>query len=182
VPPTERKSAIQPGKIPVDSFLHTYKQGSGYADCYVTEVPGVITQATFIESFYTTPLFKLERTILKYLASKPATHADAKQLALGNASTFSAWRVESRSTSELLLADFTGGTRSWLMTVASIDARTGAPSTLLYFGSAVVARKRSSDGQLRMGWVFHALLGFHRVYSRLLLKAASRRVRATLST
>jgi hypothetical protein len=27
-----------------------------------------------------------------------------------------------------------------------------------------------------MGWAFHALLGFHRLYSRLLLLAASRRV------
>jgi hypothetical protein len=26
-----------------------------------------------------------------------------------------------------------------------------------------------------MSWVFHALMGFHRIYSRLLLSAASRR-------
>ena len=172
---------IQACELPLNAMLRKYKDGAGYADCYITEVPSFITQTAFIEAFYTTPLFKLERTLLKYLASKPATDADAKQLALGNTNTFSAWRVESRSASELLLADFTGGTRSWLMTVASIDARTGAPSTLLYFGSAVVARRRSSDGQLRMGWILHALLGFHRVYSRLLLKAASRRVRKTPS-
>jgi hypothetical protein len=167
---------IKTCEIPPTSMLRKYQGGAGYADCYVAEVPGAITQAAFIAAFYTTPLFKLERTLLKYLASKPATDADAKQLALGNTNTFSAWRVESRSSSELLLADFTGNTRSWLMTMASVDARTGTPSTLLYFGSAVVPRKRDGNGQLRMGWMFHALLGFHRVYSRLLLKAASRRV------
>lgn len=175
--PAKPTLTIQSCEVPPNTLLRKYKDGAGYADCYVTEVPGTITQSTFIEAFYTTPLFKIERTILKYFVSKPATDADAKQLALGNATTFSAWRVESQSSSELLLADFTGGTRSWLMTTASVDSRTGNPTTLLYFGSAVVPNKRNSAGQPRMGWIFHALLGFHRLYSRLLLKAASKRVR-----
>ena len=59
---------------------------------------------------------------------------------------------------------------------------TGGPgrssSTRLYFGSAVVPRQRIGAGQPAMGSLFHALLGFHRLYSRLLLRAASKRVRA----
>ena len=165
---------VQPCEIPLISLLRQYKDGPGYADCYVIKVPGTVTQAAYIEAFYTSPLFKIERTLLQYLASKPATDADAKALAGGVATRFSAWRVEAQSSSELLLADFTGRTRSWLMAVPGASGD-DPPGTLLYFGSAVVPL--SSQGAQSMGWLFHALLGFHRLYSRLLLGAASQRVR-----
>jgi hypothetical protein len=139
-------------------------------------VPGLVTQEAFIEAFYTSPLFKVERTIINYLASCPATDTDAKKLAAGTAAEFSAWRIEEQSTSELLLADFTGRTRSWLMATPSTGA-TPRPSTLLHFGSAVLHRRDQGAQKPRMGWLFHALLGFHRLYSRLLLSAASQRVR-----
>ena len=160
-------------EVPLNSFLRQYKDGPGYADCYVTHVPGVTTQQAFIEAFYTSPLFKIERTLLQYLASKPATDADAKALAGGGATRFSAWRVEAQSTTELLLADFTGRTRSWLMAVPG-PVGNDLPGTLLYFGSAVVPL--AGHGAQSMGWVFHALLGFHRLYSRLLLRAAGHRI------
>ncbi len=162
-------------EIPVPSFLRKYKDGTGHADCYVTEVPGLITQPQFVEAFYTSPLFKIERTIISCLASKPATDSDAKQLAAGNASKFSAWSVEAQSPSELLLADFTGRTRSWLMALPCVGSPV-ATRTRLYFGSAVVARTVRGSPQPNMGWAFHSLLGFHRVYSRLLLSTASGRV------
>ena len=79
--------------------------------------------------------------------------------------------MEGQDGTQILLGDFSGRTKSWLM-VAPLDD-TG---TRLYFGSAVVPA-RSRDGQRRMGWVFHALLGFHRLYSRLLLQAACSRLR-----
>jgi hypothetical protein len=173
--------SIKPCEVPPNSLLRGYKDGAGFADCYVAEVPGNITQQAFIEAFYTSPLFKIERTLLQYLASRPATDADAKQLARGMATKFSAWRVEVQSPSELLLADHTGRTRSWLM--AAPVAEPGQPlKTRLYFGSAVVplSREAGSVGKAvekpRMGWMFHALLGFHRLYSRLLLTAACRRI------
>lgn len=167
---------VQPCEVPLNSLLRSYKDGTGFADCYVAELPGTITQEAFIEAFYTSPLFKVERTILKYLASRPATDAEARQLAAGKAATFSAWRVEGQSASELLLADFTGRTRSWLM-AAPVTGREATSSTLLYFGSAVVPIRSTGAQKPSMGWLFHALLGFHRIYSRLLLLAASRRVR-----
>ena len=170
-------SAVQPCEVPLNSLLRPYGDRAGYVDCYVAEVPGTITQAVFIEAFYTSPLFKVERTILKYIVSKPASDTEAKQLSAGQATRFSAWRTESQSPTELLLADFTGRTRSWLM-AAPITGADSAPSTLLYFGSAVVPRKSEGGRQADMGWIFHALLGFHRLYSRLLLAAASRRVRS----
>jgi hypothetical protein len=73
------------------------------------------------------------------LAFRPATDADAKQLAHGKVTGFSAWRVEGQSPLELLLADFTGRTRSWLM-AEPVAAPDQPPRTKLYFGSAVVPR------------------------------------------
>ncbi len=167
---------IQPCEVPQDSLLSRYQADEGFADCYVTEVPGAISQAAYIEAFYTSPLFKVERTILKYCVSKPATDADARQLAAGVSKRFSAWNVEGQSKSELLLADFSGRTRSWLMT-SPADEPGQSPSTRLYFGSAVVPHQRTGSRKADMGWPFNALLGFHRLYSRLLLRAASSRVR-----
>ena len=164
--------AIQPCEVPSNSFLRRYKDRDGYADCYMVDVMGAITQEQFVEAFYTSPLFKVERTLLRHLASRQATDADAKQLAMGKATSFSAWRVEAQSASELLLADVTGRTRSWLMATPG----TRAANTRLYFGSAVVARKGHGAHDPGMGWLFHGLLGFHRLYSRLLLRAASRRL------
>jgi hypothetical protein len=167
--------SIHPCEVPLNSLFRAYKAGAGFADCYVAEVSGTVTQEAFIEAFYTSPLFKVERTMLQYLASRPATDTDAKQLADGKASKFSAWRVEAQSPSELLLADFTGRTRSWLM--ADPVAGRGQPlRTRLYFGSAVIPLTGKPGEASRMGWLFHALLGFHRLYSRLLLRAASRRI------
>jgi hypothetical protein len=172
--------SIQACEIPQYSLLRKYKDGIGFADCYVTEVAGTVSQAAFIEAFYTSSLFKLERTLLRLFASKPATDADARLLAAGGASGFSAWRVEGQSSSELLLADFTGRTRSWLMALPA-DGPGHAAGTRLYFGSAVVPRSGAGIAKPSMGWLFHALLGFHRLYSRWLLRAASLRVRPSTS-
>ncbi len=169
-------TAIKPCEVPLDSLLRKYQDANGYADCYVTEVAGVVSQAAFIEAFYTSPLFKVERAILKHLASKPSSDAEVRQLAIGSVDRFAAWRVEGQSASELLLADFTGRTRSWLM-AAPAGGATESVGTRLYFGSAVVARSNRGGRKAGIGWLFVALLGFHRLYSRLLLRAAGKRVR-----
>jgi hypothetical protein len=158
-------------------LLRRYQDGTGYADCYVTQVAGSVSQAAFVEAFYTSGLFKLERTILSVLASRPASDRDAQRLAAGAVSQFSAWYVEAQSPTELLLKDMTGRTRSWLMAVPDPDA-SASPRTHLYFGSAVVPKPGADGKPASMGWVFHALTGFHKLYSRLLLGAARRRVQA----
>ncbi len=167
---------IRPCEVPLTSLLRVYKDGPGFADCYVTEVRATVTQAMFIEAFYTSTLFKVERMLLQYLASKPASDRDAQHLAAGEVGAFSAWRVEQQSAHELLLADMTGRTRSWLMASPAQSASHPA-GTLLYFGSAVVARPGAHGAKPSMGWQFDLLLGFHRLYSRLLLRAASRNLR-----
>ena len=151
-----------------------YSRDGTYTDCYTTDIAGTITQAEYVAAFYTTSVFKLERLILKYAVSMPSTDDQARQLAAGALDTIAAGHVEARSENQLLMCDFQRRTRSWLM-VAPLASESGS-RTRLYFGSAVVPVKNSSTGQLSLGPVFHALLGFHRIYSRLLLLSAKARL------
>lgn len=43
--------------------------------------------------------------------------------------------------------------------------------TRLYFGSAVVPHRIAKDGKPSLGFFFTALLGFHKIYSILLLSS-----------
>lgn len=171
-------SIVRSCELPTDSFLLGCRKDGGYTDCYAAEMVGSISQAAFIEAFYTTALFKVERTILRWLAARPSTDGEAKQLADGTTASFAAWRVERRSADQLLLADVTGRTRSWLM-AAPVNPSTDRARTRLYFGSGVGPRPGGSGGgKSNMGAAYHALLGFHKLYSRLLLGAAHARLSA----
>jgi hypothetical protein len=163
-------------ELPPKAFLQKYKQSHSFTDCYMIQVSVHISQATFVEAFYTSALFKIERTLLHYLAKRPASNQDAAKLASGGATHFSAWRVEAQDQHQLLLADFTGRTRSWLMAEAVLDAN-GSPHTKLYFGSAVIQQHQAGPNAPKMGFAFNALLGFHKLYSRLLLRAAVGRIK-----
>lgn len=56
------------------------------------------------------------------------------------------------------------------------DARRLGGGTRLYFGSAVVPVRDRNTGQATLGRTYSALLGFHTLYSRILLGAAARRL------
>jgi len=172
---------VQRCEIPLSATLLTVQEQDAYADCYSTDIRGSVSLAEFVEAFYTTSLFKVERKLLAWFAGKPAMDDDVARLGAGTASSFSAWKVESRSNEQLLLADFTGRTKSWLMSAAVGNSQTGE-CTRLYFGSAVISKPSSSPGAPRMGAVFHALLGFHKLYSRLLLQAARSKILANQAT
>jgi len=163
--------AINRCALPTEALLQRYAGSSAYADCYATDVAQDVSHAAFVEAFYTTRVFKLERLILRLFASRPSTDLQARQLADGTASSFAAWTVEDRATDQLLLADFSGRTRSWLM----IEPLAGAasPGTRLYFGSAVIPVRNQTSGRTSLGFAFRALLGFHKLYSRILLATAS---------
>ncbi len=160
--------------LPVGALLSTYLRGGSYADCYVTEVAGPVSHAEYVESFYTTTVFKTERLLLAWFASRPSTDLQARELASGTLCSFAAWSVEARSTDQLLLCDFQGRTRSWLMCAPGRGIHPNG--TLLYFGSAVVPAKSTRSEASEMGFVFRALLGFHKLYSRVLLRAAASRL------
>ena len=166
--------AVTPGQLPANALLASYQQQGVYTDCFCVDVPRAVSQAEFVEAFYTTRLFKVERFILSALVSKPSTDQQARQLAAGDTQAFAAWSVEGRSANQLLLCDFLGRTRSWLMSAA--DAGSNPGGTRLYFGSAFLPKVDRSSGRTTYGVEFHALKGFHRFYSRALLRAAQSRL------
>jgi hypothetical protein len=165
---------IRPGALPDQALLRKYVEAGAYVDCYVTEIARSVSQAQYIEAFYTTWLFKLERWILAWAVSKPSTDPQANALGAGVMDSFAAWRVEGQTADQLLMCDYQGRTRSWLMSVPAPDG--DASGTRLYFGSAVVPATNPRSGRREMGFVFRALLGFHKLYSRALLWAAASRL------
>lgn len=160
---------IRPCDLPATALLARYRDSGAYTDCYAITVQDAISQAQYVEAFYCTWVFRLERGLLALLLHKPSSDAQALALATGESATFAAWAVEGRSANQLLLCDYQGRTRSWLMS----EPLAGG-GTRLYFGSAVVP-VRDRSGRLRMGMAFRALLVFHKLYSRVLLAAAVRR-------
>jgi hypothetical protein len=147
------------------------KRGA-FADAYTLRFPRQVTLAEFVEAFYTTRLFKLERALIALLG-KPSSDAMARAVARGEGERLAVWTIEAREGDELLMHEDSGATRSWFKVEPA-----AAGATTLWFGSAVVPRRKGPNGEARMSWVFHALLGFHRWYSRALLSAAARRLQA----
>ena len=166
--------AIRPCELPSSALLRKYQQGGAWADCYSTEIARHVSHSDYVEAFYTTPLFKVERRLLSWFVAKPSTDAEARQLAAGELDSFAAWNVEARNEGQLLMADFQGRTRSWLM----VAAANGGPgeSTCLYFGSAIIPEVNARTGAQTTGLAFRSLLGFHNLYSRALLSAAKARI------
>ena len=177
--------SIKACPIPENALLNMYRdrspsEGVGtYTDCYSVDINGSVVQSDFVFAFYTTPVFKLERIILKYVAAKPSTDYQARQLADGSIDSFAAWNVEHRTEKQLLMCDFRGRTRSWFM-VTPI-ATSGHPKTLLPFGSAVVPMKNRKTGKLELGGEFNVLLRFHKLYSKVLLHSAKLRLEKLLA-
>ena len=164
-------SAIRTGESPPGALTQRYKEAGAYVDCYWARLSRPATLAEFVSAFYTTGLFRLERWILRVAAARPSTDEDAQQLARGERDSFSAWTVEARAHGQLLMRDFTGRTRSWFMVLAE-----GMGGTRFYFGSVVVPVRDPRTGETGLGPVHGRLMGFHRLYSRMLLAAAVRRL------
>ena len=164
--------SIHPCELPHGALLSKYQNGGAYADCYVTEMGRHVSHAEYVQAFYTTPLFKFERLLLAWFVSKSSTDAQASELASGKLDSFAAWSVEARREDQLLMCDFQGRTRSWLMVIPMEGESAGG--TRLYFGSAVVPAHAAGAGAQApvLGLTFRLLLGFHKLYSRALLFSA----------
>lgn len=182
--------------VPEDSLLKTHRgavhpeRWGNYGDCFSVRVDRAASLADFVFAFYTSPLFRIERLILRVLARAPADDGDARALAQGSATKFSIWYAGERSATELLMCDRYERTRLWFRVVPL-----NGGGTLLQFGSAVAAATgatgataataaapassapggaaaSSSRRVSAPGAVFRLLLQFHIVYSQLLLSAA----------
>ncbi|MBK8285994.1 MAG: hypothetical protein IPK97_14600 [Ahniella sp.] len=157
--------------LPPSSLLARYAGTGAYTDCYAVDVPGHVSLADFVHAFYTGFVFRIERWLLRVFLSRPSTDLDIARLMSGESSEFAAWRVEDRTDTQLLMCDIAARTRSWFMVEPS-----GAGGTRLYFGSAVVPKLDRRTGKTGLGFLFTALLGFHRIYSHVLLRAARKRI------
>ncbi len=170
--------------VPEDSLLKTHRgavhpeRWGSYGDCFSVRVDRVASLAEFVFAFYASPLFRIERLILRVLAGAPADDGDSQALAQGSAKTFSIWYVGERTATQLLMCDRYERTRSWFQVVPL-----AGDTTLLRFGSAVAAAPESAVAdraaprrEARVlandGAVFQLLLKFHILYSQLLLSAA----------
>jgi hypothetical protein len=162
--------SVQKCAVPSNSLLAVYTRDGSYTDSYRMELPGRIALPTYVKAFYTNWLFKVEAFILKYTVKRPSNDAEAQELANGARTKFAAWDVEGRTENELLMCDMMARTRSWFMVTHENER------TQLYFGSAVVPVKDPKTGKSSIGFLVLILLGFHQIYSYLLLYFASRNV------
>ena len=121
---------IKEGPLPGNALLQKYARSGAYTDCFHTDILDNISLADYIEAFYTSWLFKLERVILKLLVKKPSTDQQLQRLVAGEIDKFAAWYVEERTQHQLLMSDFRDHTRSWFMVTPG----------RLYFGSAVIPK------------------------------------------
>jgi hypothetical protein len=156
-------------KRPVpDSALHKhYQDAGGYADCFVARLTAPATLAALIKAFYTCPIFKIERMILRVLLGKKSSDEQAHALANGTLAHFCAWDVEARTETQILMRDYQGMTLSWFMVEPS-DPKT------IYFGTAIVAAKGARPDAPKIPLLFSSILWFHKAYSRALLWSTQR--------
>jgi hypothetical protein len=165
--------------LPQDALLMTYRGGKhpelwgGYGDCFFIPIDRTVSLAEFVVAFYTAPVFRLERLILRVAVGAPSSDEEARQLAAGLRDAFAVWMVGERTATQLLMCDRYGKTRSWFRVTPQESG-----VTLLQFGSAVAGRRRA-NGSTGMNAGFNMLVGFHRFYSKLLLRSARKRLLRT---
>jgi hypothetical protein len=157
------RPAVRAAELPEDALLDRYRRSGDFTDCRVVEVAREASLSAFIAAFYNSAAFRPERWLLGVLLRRGANATDVASLAAGTTERFAAWTVEARSPGQVLLRDYRGKTRSWLM-VESLPQ-----GTQLWFGSAVVTSHSRFDA-----YVFRALLWFHAAYSHVLLKSAAK--------
>lgn len=168
-------AAIEASELPKEALLGRYRQAGHYTDCYALTVPAPVSLAGFVEAFYTSPVFRLERWILRLALDKPSSDTEAAQVARGEIAAFAAWTVEDRNAEQLLMRDVFGATRSWFMVQPQADG-----STRLCSGSAVLPTRRSvRAGRPQLAWHIRATVGLHRLYTRALLRGACNKLFVT---
>lgn len=141
-----------------------------YCDCFSTRIKASVSLQDFLYAFYMSPAFSIERMLLALTMRVPSADEDARALAKGESDRFCAWRVENRRDGEILLRFPASNTASFLMVRSCPNE--GPDGTELLFGSVVLPKTPDT----RFGFFFHALSGFHRLYSVILLNSATKRL------
>lgn len=166
-----RTAAVRRRDPPPDSLIGARAQTGDRVDGFTAEIDGDISLQALVERFYNSPAFRPERWLLSAFFGMPSSDDDVAALASGARTGFAAWTVEARNAREIILRDFLGFTRSWLM--AERLPEPDAPRTRLWFGTAFAPGAPRSGLRL-LSFAFHVLRPFHEIYSRALLGAAIR--------
>jgi len=159
--------------VPEEALLRTFRGGAHpqrwgrYADCFAVHIDRNVTLAQFVFAFYTSPLFLIERGLLRLLINAPSSRADARAIADGTSDKFAAWYLGQRTATQLLMCDRYERTRSWFR----VEPESGG-GTRLQFGSAVAAKRGEETDPPQRPAAFSLLLSFHVLYSQALLRAA----------
>ena len=165
-------SRITKSALPEAAFLGKYEAiEGGYTDCYAASLSQDVSLQAFIGAFFDTPVFRLERLLLRLFFGQRTSRADVSALAAASTDHLAAWRVEERSAGQVLLRVGDGPIRTWLM----CEGASG--ETRLYFGSALLPLAKDAQGRPKMALLFRATLWFHQLYSRILLAATLRALR-----
>jgi hypothetical protein len=149
--------------LPEHALLQSRRAAGAFTDCYALRIGRTVTLADYIAAFFTTPVFRLERWIIARMLGHASTDAQAHALADSRSDRFVVWVTEARNSKQILLG--VGRTATWLM----IEPAPGA--TVLYLGSSI-----EQGAANRGAWRYRALLRFHDLYSRVLLRATARRL------
>ena len=155
--------------VPRDGLLQAYVgKGATYTDCFEVMSPRAVSLPELIEAFYTTWLFRMERSVLSIFLRRWVRDSDVRALAQGG-DNFAVWQVEARGEAQVLLREQSGHTRSYLAVLSEGDGE-----TRLIFGSAVVAQEGKP-----LGILIRALTPLHKFYSKCLIRLAERKLRFT---
>lgn len=165
-------ATVEACALPADALLCRYAEQGAYVDCFRCEVDIAIGLDQFVHAFYTSPVFRLERWILALAVRRPSCDEQITELLVGKRDDFAAWHLDARNDRQLLMLDMHGRTCSWFSCQPPPD---GAGSCL-YFGSGVLVLDAEGKGRQSGAGLFRALLGFHKLYSRILLSSAARRL------
>jgi hypothetical protein len=169
--------SITQESVPVDSLLKTFRGGArpelwGHqGDCFSVTVNRPVSLAEFVREFYSSPVFRVERLLLRLVAGSPSTDAQVRAVAEGVGESLAVWRVGARTETQLLMCDRFERTRSWFRVFPL-----GPGQTRLQFGSAVATRRNPETGTPVVRGGFQLLMRFHVLYSQILLNAAKRRI------
>ncbi len=161
---------VHAGPPPEAALINGFASRPGfYTDCFVTRVPGQVDLQAFLHAFYSTPLFRLERWILRKALGVATSDTDLEALVAGESGSFAVWQLETRTEDQLVAKAVAGSdrTRSWFMVEPDDNG------TRLYFGSVLEPGPQASAGQPpKLGMLFKLGIGPHRLYSRALLNGA----------
>ncbi len=163
---------IRKTTLPAHAMLSRYADGTAsYTDCFAYDYAGPVDLENFLNAFFNSWVFRLERFILKAAARVTISDEDTANFAAARSDRMGLWTAQDRDESQVLTIVGQGPIHSWWMVEPKGER------TRLYFGSAI-RPMTAKDGSQRMNPAAKYGGLPHRIYARILLAVAARKLRA----